>query len=121
MTIVKVPVIEERVFGVLTDMLGPADALRKAKEIAGKTGHIMAAPEVIDGKIIAPFKNELWTEFVHPLSEEFYGLDKSGNKIYGVSHPARVLSNPERIERITKDNLLPYGFARLTDEEFNSL
>lgn len=118
MTLILTIPPDQKVVGVATDILPSAEAFREAKKIAGKKGHLATVPELIDAQIASSFDSPIWTNWFTSLSEEDYGLNKKGEKLYIVSHGNGALQTPERVEKAIKKGLLQYGFAKLTPHEF---
>ncbi len=109
---------------IICTVTGDHLSARDQKEIwkvLGKGGYTLTAPDLIDIRIHVPFDNAMWTDWHTPLSEEAYGLNVKGEKLYIVNHPNRVLRTSERIDEVMEDDTLPHDFARLNPQEFLGL
>ncbi len=115
---IPITVTETKILGELTDILRVDRALADAEKIAGRKGHVMTIPQLIDVRLKFSLDDPIWG-WVCGLSAEYHGLDKGRNQLYAVAHGKGPLLKSSRLKKAIKSpEWLPYGYARLSDREF---
>ena len=96
-------------------------ALAAAKKHAGKEGYVASMPQLLRGRVLAPFDNEIWTNGYTANSEENAGKSPQGNDVYIAVHGGGILGSPERIKAAYKEGLTDKYAAKFTDKELQDL
>ena len=92
-----------------------------AQTHAGEGGYVASLPQILRGRVVAPFDNEIWMDWFTANSEELIGTTSQGTPVVIAVHGGGVLSNPARIEQAYKEGLLNYSVKLDVDKEFRPL
>lgn len=95
-------------------------ALREAQTYAGPSGYIASLPQLVQGRIVAPISDEVWTNGFTANSEELVGTTSQGHSVVLVQHNGGIFSSPERIELAYSKGLTDAHGGKLDDSEFSS-
>jgi hypothetical protein len=95
-------------------------ALREAQAHAGEQGHVATMPELLHGRTVARFDNEIWTQWFTANSAEYVGKTAQGKPVVIVAHGIGPFTNPARIEQAYQEGLVNYA-GKFTQEEFAGL
>lgn len=113
---------------VLKELIGLAfydlnlpNALKRSQDYAQRGGFVASLPQLLHGRSIAPFDNEIWTGSYTAFSEEIIGKDSAGKDVLIIVHGGGILSTPERIRQAYRDSLTGNRSAKLYHNEVKNL
>ncbi len=99
-----------------------SDSLRQAQTYATSGGYVASLPDIIRGKTLAPFTDNIWKKWYAANSEESVLITPQGNKVVLISHGNGLLANhPERIEQAFSETLFDYSSVLFTFKEAKTL
>ena len=114
----KIIYVEDDRFGISIYSEQCRSALRRAKTVASRKGHVASLPELIGHRI----HNTLsWSHILTAFSEEDVGITAGGNAVVAVVHGGGILGSYRRLLHACSDGLTSTGAARATEKEFRSL
>ncbi len=99
------------------------NALRLAQAYSTKDGYIASMPQLLHGRNVASFTDEIWTNWYTANSEEDVVTDSQGRfgkkdrPVVVVLHGGGILGSPERIEKAYVPKLTDQRAAKFSDEE----
>ncbi len=98
------------------------NALRLAQAHAGEAGYVASMPQLLHGRTVAPFTDEIWNWYT-ANSEEDVAIDLEGRfgkkerPVVVVLHGGGILGSPDRIDKAYADKLTGQRAAKFSDEE----
>ncbi len=91
-------------------------ALRRALRYAGDDGFVASMPQLLHGRVNAPYDNIIWNTWFNAYSEENVVTTAQGNHVVVTVHGGGIFASPERFERSLRADLSRYNSEGLTGQ-----